>query len=99
MHGSERSLILKEKFMAEVSGPIEVIARLNGPSSLPLPQSVQRYGAQHLLTPQIARHPAFKLSDIHDLSKDELRERTMEKVSPGRAPICLLVTNRVLIRL
>ncbi|WRT68758.1 uncharacterized protein IL334_005738 [Kwoniella shivajii] len=44
MHGSERALILKEKFMAE-----------------------------------IARHPAFKLSDIHDLSKDELRERTMEK--------------------
>jgi hypothetical protein len=25
MHGSERSLILKEKFMAEVSGPIEVV--------------------------------------------------------------------------
>ncbi|WWD19387.1 hypothetical protein CI109_103847 [Kwoniella shandongensis] len=44
MHGSEKALVLKEKFMAE-----------------------------------IARHPAFKLSDIHDLSKDELRERTMEK--------------------
>ncbi|ORY32176.1 acyl-coenzyme A oxidase I [Naematelia encephala] len=44
MHGSERALVLKEKFMAE-----------------------------------IARHPAFKLADIHDLSKDELRERTMEK--------------------
>ncbi|ODN77299.1 acyl-CoA oxidase [Cryptococcus wingfieldii CBS 7118] len=46
MHGSERALLLKEKFMAE-----------------------------------IARHPAFKLSDIHDLSKEELRERTMEKFS------------------
>ncbi|KAK4690092.1 acyl-CoA oxidase, partial [Tremellales sp. Uapishka_1] len=45
MHGSEKALVLKEKFMAE-----------------------------------IARHPAFKLSDIHDLSKDELRERTMEKL-------------------
>ncbi|WVO14615.1 hypothetical protein L204_102252 [Cryptococcus depauperatus] len=44
MHGSEKALVLKEKFMAEIS-----------------------------------RHPAFKLSDIHDLSKDELRERTMEK--------------------
>lgn len=98
MHGSERSLILKEKFMAEVSGPIEVIARLNGPP--PFPQSGQRYGAIHLLTLQIARHPAFKLSDIHDLSKDELRERTMEKVSPGRAIIiCLLLTVRVTIRL
>ena len=29
---------------------------------------------------EIARHPAFKLSDIHDLSKDQIRERTMEKV-------------------
>lgn len=28
---------------------------------------------------EIARHPAFKSSDIHDLSKDEIRERTMEK--------------------
>ncbi|WWC71218.1 uncharacterized protein I206_105171 [Kwoniella pini CBS 10737] len=54
MHGSEKSLILKEKFMAE-----------------------------------IARHPAFKLSDIHDLSKDELRERTMEKF----ASMVYFVTN------
>ncbi|WWC90339.1 uncharacterized protein L201_005272 [Kwoniella dendrophila CBS 6074] len=54
MHGSERALILKEKFMAE-----------------------------------IARHPAFKLSDIHDLSKDELRERTMEKF----ASMVYFVTN------
>lgn len=44
MHGSERALVLKEKFMAE-----------------------------------IARHPAFKNDDIHDLSTDEIRERTMEK--------------------
>lgn len=28
---------------------------------------------------QIARTPAFKLDDIYDLSKDEIRERTMEK--------------------
>ncbi|WWC63687.1 uncharacterized protein I303_106292 [Kwoniella dejecticola CBS 10117] len=54
MHGGEKALILKEKFMAE-----------------------------------IARHPAFKLSDIHDLSKDELRERTMEKF----ASMVYFVTN------
>ncbi|WVW85213.1 hypothetical protein I302_107251 [Kwoniella bestiolae CBS 10118] len=57
MHGSEKALILKEKFMAE-----------------------------------IARHPAFKLSDIHDLSKDELRERTMEKF----ASMVYFVTNESL---
>nr|AOR81608.1 acyl-CoA oxidase [Phaffia rhodozyma] len=28
---------------------------------------------------EIARTPAFRLDDIHDLSKDEIRERTMEK--------------------
>ncbi|WOO77293.1 Acyl-coenzyme A oxidase 2 [Vanrija pseudolonga] len=44
MHGSEKNLLLKEKFMAE-----------------------------------LARHPAFVLSDVHDLSKDQIRERTMEK--------------------
>ncbi|KAJ9091546.1 hypothetical protein QFC21_007171 [Naganishia friedmannii] len=44
MHGSRKSLLLKEKFMAE-----------------------------------IARDPAFHLADIYDLSKDEIRERTMEK--------------------
>lgn len=27
------------------------------------------------------RDPLFKMDDIHDISKDELRERTMEKVS------------------
>lgn len=42
--GSEKSLKLKEKFMAE-----------------------------------IARHPAFRNNDIHDLTKDEVRERTAEK--------------------
>jgi acyl-CoA oxidase len=26
------------------------------------------------------RDPLFKMDDIHDISKDELRERTMEKV-------------------
>ncbi|KAK8854478.1 hypothetical protein IAR55_003216 [Kwoniella newhampshirensis] len=57
MHGSEKALVLKEKFMAE-----------------------------------IARHPAFKLSDIHDLSKDELRERTMEKF----ASMVYFVTNESL---
>ncbi|KAL7422579.1 fatty-acyl coenzyme A oxidase [Cryptotrichosporon argae] len=57
MHGSERALVLKERFMAE-----------------------------------IARHPAFKLSDIHDLSKDELRERTMEKF----ASMVYFVTNESL---
>ncbi|OCF41094.1 acyl-CoA oxidase [Kwoniella heveanensis CBS 569] len=57
MHGSEKALLLKEKFMAE-----------------------------------IARHPAFKLSDIHDLSKDELRERTMEKF----ASMVYFVTNESL---
>lgn len=30
---------------------------------------------------EIARTPAFRLDDIHDLSKDEVRERTMEKFS------------------
>lgn len=44
MHGSEKALVLKERFMAE-----------------------------------IARHPAFKNNDIHDLTKEEIRERTMEK--------------------
>lgn len=44
MQGSEKSLVLKEKFMAE-----------------------------------IARHPAFRNNDIHDLTKDEVRERTAEK--------------------
>jgi hypothetical protein len=44
MHGSRKSLLLKEKFMAE-----------------------------------IARDPAFHLADIYDLSKDQIRERTMEK--------------------
>lgn len=44
MQGSEKSLKLKEKFMAE-----------------------------------IARHPAFRNNDIHDLTKDEVRERTAEK--------------------
>ncbi|KAJ9110296.1 hypothetical protein QFC19_001699 [Naganishia cerealis] len=44
MHGSQKSLLLKEKFMAE-----------------------------------IARDPAFYLADVYDLSKDEIRERTMEK--------------------
>ncbi|TXT09567.1 uncharacterized protein COLE_03501 [Cutaneotrichosporon oleaginosum] len=28
---------------------------------------------------EIARNPAFKNNDIHDISKDEIRERTMEK--------------------
>ncbi|KAL7416641.1 putative acyl-coenzyme A oxidase I [Mrakia frigida] len=46
MHGGEKALVRKEKFMAE-----------------------------------IARTPSFRLDDIHDLSKDEVRERTMEKFS------------------
>lgn len=61
MHGSEKALVLKEKFMHEVS------------------YCSTRLGCT--AESQIARHPAFKLSDIHDLSKEELRERTMEKVS------------------
>lgn len=67
MHGSEKALVLKEKFMAEVGLAAG---------------SCRVYTTHRLsrLTNQIARHPAFKLSDIHDLSKDELRERTMEKV-------------------
>jgi len=44
MHGSERALVLKEKFMAEIS-----------------------------------RDPAFRLADVHDMTKDQIRERTMEK--------------------
>ncbi|KAI5452912.1 fatty-acyl coenzyme A oxidase [Naganishia albida] len=44
MHGSRKHLLLKEKFMAEIS-----------------------------------RDPAFYLADIYDLSKDQIRERTMEK--------------------
>lgn len=46
MHGSEKALVLKERFSA-----------------------------------QLARTPAFRLDDIHDLTKDEVRERTMEKFS------------------
>lgn len=29
---------------------------------------------------EFERDPLFKLDDMHDLSKDQLRERTMEKV-------------------
>lgn len=29
---------------------------------------------------ELERDPLFKMHDIHDISKDELRERTMEKV-------------------
>lgn len=29
---------------------------------------------------EIERDPLFKMHDIHDISKEELRERTMEKV-------------------
>ena len=29
---------------------------------------------------EIERDPLFTMHDIHDISKDELRERTMEKV-------------------
>lgn len=29
---------------------------------------------------ELERDPLFKMDDIHDISKDELRERTMEKV-------------------
>jgi acyl-CoA oxidase len=61
LHGSEKALALKEKFMHEVSYPT--------------------YQTRVSADSQIARHPAFKLSDIHDMTKDELRERTMEKVS------------------
>lgn len=42
-----------------------------------------------LKAPQLARNPAFKLSDTHDMTKDEIRERTMEKVRSrhiGRIP-------------
>ncbi|KAG7528732.1 hypothetical protein FFLO_05958 [Filobasidium floriforme] len=44
MHGSEKALVLKEKFMTEIS-----------------------------------RDPSFRSHDIHDLSKEAIRERTMEK--------------------
>jgi acyl-CoA oxidase len=44
-HGSERDLILKERFMLEMS-----------------------------------RDPVYYAVDIHDLSKDELRKRTMQKI-------------------
>lgn len=30
---------------------------------------------------EIERDPLFKMHDIHDISKEELRERTMEKVN------------------
>lgn len=33
------------------------------------------------------RDPLFKLDDIHDLSKAELRERTMEKVKREKDPL------------
>lgn len=29
---------------------------------------------------EFERDPLFKMDDIHDITKDELRERTMEKV-------------------
>lgn len=29
---------------------------------------------------ELERDPLFKMDDIHDISKSELRERTMEKV-------------------
>lgn len=70
MHGSERNLVLKEKFMQEVS------PRFPGPSGR---GSQSRSGEAY--PTQMARDPAFKLSDNHDLTKDEIRERTMEKAS------------------
>lgn len=30
---------------------------------------------------ELERDPLFKMDDIHDISKSELRERTMEKVT------------------
>lgn len=44
LHGGEKSVLLKDKFMQEIE-----------------------------------RDPAFKLDDIHDLTKDQIRERTMAK--------------------
>lgn len=78
MHGSEKALVLKEKFMAEVSRRV------------PLRLLANDY--DWCIYVKIARHPAFKLSDIHDLSKDELRERTMEKF----ATMVYFVTNESL---
>lgn len=78
MHGSEKALVLKERFMAEVS-------RRHFPSFGQRQRADVPYA-------KIARHPAFKLSDIHDLSKDELRERTMEKF----ASMVYFVTNESL---
>jgi acyl-CoA oxidase len=33
---------------------------------------------------EISRDPVMYLKDVHDLSKDELRERTMEKIAAMR---------------
>ena len=40
---------------------------------------------------ELERDPAFKLDDIHDLSKDQVRERTMRKFH-GEYP-CKRVTS------
>ena len=37
------------------------------------------------------RDPLFKMDDIHDITKDELRERTMEKVNIDTMSISFVV--------
>lgn len=39
------------------------------------------------------RDPLFKMDDIHDISKEELRERTMEKVILERKRESLFVCS------
>jgi acyl-CoA oxidase len=39
---------------------------------------------------ELERDPLFKMDDIHDISKSELRERTMEKVGNNITEIVIL---------
>lgn len=41
---------------------------------------------------EFERDPLFKLDDIHDLNKDQLRERTMEKVCCDAAPLSVIAS-------
>jgi acyl-CoA oxidase len=41
----------------------------------------KKYQLKERFMQDFERDPLFKMDDIHDITKDELRERTMEKVN------------------
>jgi hypothetical protein len=87
MHGGEKELALKERFMAEVRTLHLRLECARGLTSRSLLLAFD-FPFRPL---QLARTPAFRLDDIFDLSKDELRERTMEKFSTMGEPCSSLL--------